>query len=61
VVKLEGKVFDEYFRVEAYVDSHDERMEGPTDAVCRIAAFWAVNSARRGLYALCIALGLCSL
>jgi hypothetical protein len=43
-VKLEGKVSDEYF--EAYVDAHDEgeRVEGPTDAVCRIAAFWAVDN-----------------
>jgi hypothetical protein len=45
-VKREGKVFDEYF--EAYVDAHDEgeRVEGPTDAVGRIAAFWAVNVGR---------------
>jgi hypothetical protein len=55
VLKLDGKVFDEY--LEVYVDAHDkgERMEGPTDAVRRIVAFWAVNNARGGLYAPCIA------
>jgi len=58
VVKLESKVFDEF--LEAYVDAHDEgeRVEEPTDAVCRVAAIWPVDSARGGLYALCIALGL---
>lgn len=39
-MKLDGKVFDEY--LEVYIDVYDEgeRVEGPTNAVCRIAAFW---------------------
>jgi len=50
MVKLDGKVFDEYF--EKYVDAHErERVEEPTDTVCRIAEFCPVNSARGGMYA----------